>query len=143
MIFLPRTFKQSDFAFQRTGHIFVYTHIRIRIFGVQIQNGSVQISKNTIRYQRTFVTRTFHLFLYGIKYFIYPSEFTIVNKHLIIIPGTEIISLSFTIIQSTSGLSTISPVIDQEVKITNIIIIPQCYRTAQRSFSREAGIDGI
>ena len=76
-----------------------------------------------------------------IQWSVHPCQRTIIDKHLVIVPCTEVITFAYILVISRASLfCTIVQIVQEEVDITDSSIVTQCRCTTQRSFTSQSGI---
>ena len=135
MVLLPGSFKQGHFAFKRAGYILVYPHGGAVVLFAQVLDSHIQVGQYLIGNHGTAVSGALHLFLYRVQHLIDPGKLAVVYKHLVIIPGPEVIGLADALVHSRTGLLAISEVVDQEIDIADVGVVGELCSIAQRRFA--------
>ena len=107
------------------------THRSTAVLGVKVGNSLIEVGKNTISNHGSFLLWLLHLVFLWFKRAIHPSDFTIVFEQLEVEPGTEIIGFAHALLVGSGVLILEIEVIQEEVDVTNIIVMTEFARISE------------
>ena len=144
MVLLPCSFKQGHLTLENAGYILVDPHCGIAGLHLEVLYRHIKVSKYLVSDESPAVTRHLELLDIRIEHLLHPCHTAIVLQEKEIIPGPEIIDLSYTLLvfRVISGACIVPEAVDHEVGSPYPVVCRQCSGTGKGHVTVETGING-